>query len=110
MNVDNLTIAQARSIASMFSTPMAAPRLIHPMNGKGVVAVLPNGFIHYGTLHDDPCGRSLSDASNLRSWKQREGGLPQFAKDGPVDGDQIDPIGTFYIETVLFFYPMGDWS
>jgi len=98
--INELTIGEARE--------MAKER--HPLDGNRVLAVLPNGFIHFGTLHDMGDRYSLTDASNLRYWNKRDGGLPGFAKNGPIEGDRIDKIGTVYIETVLFFYPLGDWS
>ena len=82
---------------------------IHPLNGQGVLAVLPHGFIHYGTLIDDGFHPHLVDASNLRYWSKRAGGLPAFAADGPVQDDLIDKIGTVYLVSVLFFYPLGEW-
>ncbi|MBA1446510.1 MAG: hypothetical protein M3H12_20010 [Chromatiales bacterium] len=83
----------------------------HPFEGKRVVAVLPHGFIYYGTLtyYDD--GRfTLTNAMNLRYWSARDRGLPEFAKKGPIQGDRIDFIGTIHIEQGLVFYPTGDWS
>ena len=107
MNLDDITLKQARELSGMFGG--ASCRQKHPLDGKKVVAVLPNGFIHFGILKDTGYRYELSEASNLRYWKQRDNGLPQFAKDGPISDDRIDKIGTVHIETVLFFYECG-WS
>ena len=82
----------------------------HPLNGQRVVAVLPHGFVHFGTLHDNGGHYTLTNASNLRYWKMRGGGLPEFANKGPVSEDKIDNIGTLYFDSVLFFYPTGEWD
>ena len=81
----------------------------HPLNGKRVVAVLPHGFIHFGILHDNGGHYTLTEASNLRYWKTRSGGLPEFAAKGPITDDRIDEIGTVHFDTALFFYQTGDW-
>ena len=112
MNIDELTIGQAKELATMFASEVKEPKppMSHPLIGKKVVAVLPNGFIHFGTLQEESGTYSLNEASNLRYWKQRDGGLPEFAKIGPKNDDRIDVIGTVYFDSALFFYPIGDWQ
>jgi hypothetical protein len=108
MNIDELTIGEAKKLAAMFGNQPVHKK--HPLNGKKVIAVLPNGFIHIGTLEDDDGRYTLTEASNLRYWKERDGGLPELAIDGPKSGDRIDEVGNIYIETALFFYQAGNWS
>ena len=108
MNIDDLTIKEARQICSIFGNQDPEPTT-HPLNGQRVIAVLPNGFVHFGTLNQQCHGYTLTDASNIRYWEKRDGGLPAFAQTGPKDGDKIDIIGSVHIETVLFFYPCGEW-
>ncbi|MCG7931925.1 MAG: hypothetical protein N0E44_17980 [Candidatus Thiodiazotropha lotti] len=109
MDLNDMTIGQAKELASMFGANQSC-RDRHPLHGKKAVAVLPHGFIHFGTLKDQGGRYMLEDASNLRYWKQRDSGLPEFALKGPVESDKIDKIGNVHLETVLFFYPIGDWS
>lgn len=82
----------------------------HPYHGRRVLAVMPHGFIHFGLLHHESGGFRLTDASNLRYWTKRDGGLPEFASKGPKSNDRIDKIGEVALESPLFFYPLGDWS
>ena len=82
---------------------------LHPLHEKKVVAVLPNGFIHFGTLHDLGDRYRLSAASNLRYWAKRSNGLPEFAKNGPEDEDRIDKAGDIYFDDAVFFYKAGAW-
>ena len=83
---------------------------IHPLNGQGVLAVMPHGFIHFGLLHDEFGYLRLTEASNLRYWSKRDGGLPEFAKNGPKSDDKIDKIGEAVLESPLFFFPLGSWK
>jgi len=82
----------------------------HPYHGRRVLAIMPHGFIHFGLLWQQGGYLFLKDASNLRYWSKREGGLPEFAKNGPVGDDRIDSIGEVVLETPMFFYPLGDWD
>lgn len=85
-------------------------RTQHPYHGKRVLAVLPHGFIHFGHLHDEGGRYRLTDASNLRYWSKRDGGLPEFAASGPKSDDRIDVIGEVAFDNPLFFFPLGDWK
>lgn len=110
MNIDDLTIAQAKTLASMFNPVPQNNHKGHPLLGRKVVAVLPHGFIHFGELYATQTGYKLTDASNLRYWSKRDGGLPEFAKKGPIADDRVDKIGVVYFDSALFFYPCGNWS
>ncbi|MEW8048974.1 MAG: hypothetical protein AB2792_20000 [Candidatus Thiodiazotropha sp.] len=109
MDLNEMTIGELKEISAMFGVNQSC-RERHPLHGKRVVAVLPHGFIHFGTLKDRGGRYVLEDASNLRYWKQRDGGLPEFAAQGPKSDDRIDKIGDAHLETVLFFYPTGSWT
>ena len=108
MNIDDLTIGEAKELSRMFGSEPAHSG--HPLDGEMVVAVIPNGFVHIGKLQSSGERYILTDASNLRYWEKRDGGLPELAISGQKSGDRVDKIGTVYIDTVLFFYPAGGWS
>ena len=105
MNVDELTIGQAKVISSLIGG--ADKQTPHPLDGTKVVAVVPYGFVFFGFLHTTPTGYVLTDASNVRRWDKKDGGLPEFAAKGPTSKDTIDEVGDVYLEEVLFFYPAG---
>lgn len=107
MDIDNLTVGHVKEITSLIGSK---PQVKHPLDGKKVVAVLPNGFIHFGVLESNGSNYMLASASNLRYWKQRENGLPEFALSGPIEGDRIDKIGTVYFDSAVFFLPCGGWD
>ncbi|MCF1458333.1 MAG: hypothetical protein LPH21_12485 [Shewanella sp.] len=121
MNIYDLALDEAKELAKEGGKELAKvlveafgttqfSRERHPLHGETVVAVLPHGFIHFGRLKDIGGRYMLEDASNLRHWKMRGAGLPEFALKGPIEGDLIDKIGDVYMESVLFFYPAGEWS
>ena len=87
MNVEDLTIKQARELSAMFG---GVSTVQHPLVGKKVLAILPGRFIYIGTLEQHGEHYVLNDAQNIRYWKERNNGLGGFAKDGPVSGDKID--------------------
>lgn len=87
MDIENLTIKQVRELTAIFGGSKEPP---HPLVGKKVMVILPGRFIYIGTLEQHGVHCVLNDAQNLRYWKERENGLGDFAKSGPVRGDNID--------------------
>jgi hypothetical protein len=112
MNLDNLTIGQVKELVGLIGGGNTDQVLTHPLVGKRVTAILPHGFIYFGTLYQHGKTLSLSDASNLRYWKQRNGGLPEFIKNGPIDDDRIDKVesGVVCIGDHIAIIPCGDWN
>lgn len=114
MSIEDITVGEAQKIAALISHPGCVlsdwqSSANHPLEGQRVVAVLTNGFIHFGILNAVSIGYRLTNASNLRRWSKRNHGLPEFASKGPIEGDMIDPIGEVYFDSALFFYPCGEW-
>ncbi len=105
MSIDNLTIGEAKELAAMFG---ACDKRVHPFTGENVIVALPHGFVFFGILQAD---MTLTKASNIRQWAQRSGGLPEFAKSGPISGDKIDALpGKVDVSKYLFIYQSGDWN
>ena len=88
MNIEDMTIKQAREIAAIFGG-QTTPRS-HPCVGKKVLVILPGRYIYIGTLEQVDEHGVLRDAKNLRYWETRENGLGEFAQDGPKSGDNLD--------------------
>jgi hypothetical protein len=56
-----------------------------------IVLILRNGFVFVGeTERRDGIG--YLKGFQVRYWKQRDGGLPEFAAKGTRDGDKLDTI------------------
>ena len=88
MNIEDMTIKQARELSSMFGGQVNAVQ--HPLVGKKVMALLPGRFIYIGTLEQIGGHYVLKDAQNVRYWKERDNGLGGLAAKGPIKGDKID--------------------
>lgn len=78
MNIDNMTIKEAREIAALFaSNGSALSRWTHPLIGKRVLVRTYSAGVHIGTLvsvnPDNAQECHLKDA--LRLWKWTDGGL-----------------------------------
>lgn len=109
MNIDALTIGEARQIMALLgSTKQDAQP--HPLEGKRVVWIGTHGFIWVGTLRSQSGLQYLADADNIRYWETRSGGLPELARNGYSGGDKIDRVGTVYPAACVAIYPCGDWS
>ena len=87
MNIEDMTIKQARELATIFCGSAASE---HPLVGKKVLALLPGRFIYMGTLEQHGSHYALKDAKNIRYWESRDNGLGGLAADGPKKGDKID--------------------
>ena len=112
MNINDMTVGQCREIAELFSVNIgdqqAQQKHAH-LAGSKVLAIVPNGFVFIGDLSlTKSGGYILNNASNIRSWKARVGGLPELAKNGYIDGDKIDDVGEVFLEQVLAFYRCGE--
>lgn len=104
MNIDNLTIAQAREIAAMFGV-QAAPKA-HPFVGRYVILRCYSAGVHAGWLvSQDGDQAVLRDARRLWSWTAKAGvALSGVAinglKAGKVDTLVPDIALTGVIETI----------
>lgn len=98
MNINDLTIGQARELASLFGeTPLFGEKKKgdqHPFVGKYVIARCYAAGVHAGTV-DSVDGDSviLSNSRRLWSWKAADGvALSGLAQHGPKDGGKFDSI------------------
>lgn len=72
MNIDQLTISQAREIAALFGAT-SAPKP-HPYVGKYVIARCYAAGVHAGTVESvDGDNVTLRDSTRLWSWKAADG-------------------------------------
>lgn len=80
MNINDMTIGEAREIAALFGNASASadkPRWTHPLLGRRVLVRTYSAGVHIGTLvsvnPDNAMECHLKDA--LRLWKWTDGGL-----------------------------------
>lgn len=110
MNINELTIGQAKELASMFgaSTPSAK----HPFIGKYVIARCYAAGVHAGEVVSvDGENVVLKDSRRLWSWKAKDGvalsGVAQTGlKDGSSKVDVVNP--EIYLTGVCELIPTTD--
>ncbi len=93
MSIDNLTIDEARQIASMFGQSAAAPAAPHPFVGRYVILRCYSAGVHAGYLVSQTGDQAvLRDARRLWSWCSRGGvALSGLAVHGLASG-KIDTL------------------
>lgn len=109
MNIDDLTIGQARELAAMFATTSGAtapPAQPHPFVGRFVICRCYSAGVHAGILVSQTGDQAvLKDARRLWSWRANAGvalsGLSQHGlASGKVDTCVPEHALTGVIETI----------
>ena len=89
MNIDDLTIGEAKRLVAMFGetyTPSDAP----PVFDNPVVAQFIGRFVFVCNLEIRGNFCYLTNVRNVRYWQKRNNGLGDLAAQGETDGDSID--------------------
>lgn len=89
MNIDDLTIGQARELAAMF-TQNVAPKTERIQHGLQI-AVLDRGFVYIGDVVTDGEWCYIANAWNIRRWGTRNG-LGELVN-GPLSETVLDRVG-----------------
>jgi hypothetical protein len=100
MNLEDLTIKQARELAALFSTAQAAPaqNIGVPLIGQYVIARCYSAGVHAGTVKAvDGENVILTDSRRLWSWQAKDGialsGVAQHGiKDKGCKVDVVNPV------------------
>ena len=87
MNIDSLTIGQAKQISNMVS---GSEKTSHPHFDGPVVAQFIGRFVLICNLEIKDGYCYLTNVRNVRYWAKRENGLGDVALHGPVSDDNID--------------------
>ena len=91
INLDDLTIGQARQLATQFgSVPPAVPQSARVEHGWNI-AVLERGFVYIGAVSTDDRWVYIEHAANIRRWGTTLG-LGQLVA-GPLPETKLDPAG-----------------
>lgn len=112
MDINNLTIGQAKELAAMFgASPHTSPSAPHPMVGKYVIARCYAAGVHAGEVSSvEGENVMLKDSRRLWSWKAKDGvALSGLAQTGPKDGnckiDVVNPV--IYLTGVCELIPVA---
>lgn len=90
VNIDDLTIGQARVLAAQFATtaaPKNADRIDHGLQ----IAVLDRGFVYIGRVVTDDGWCYISGAWNIRRWGTTQG-LGELVN-GALPNTRLDRVG-----------------
>lgn len=94
MNINDLTIGQAKELASLFNTGLTYS-VYHPFVGRYVLCRCYSAGVHAGTLvSQDGENVLLKDSRRLWSWTAKDGiALSGVAQHGIKDGklDTVNP-------------------
>lgn len=110
MNIEELTIKEAREIASIFNCGRTPSKQLwrHPLLGKRVLVRTYSAGVHIGTLvsvnPDNAMECELHDA--LRLWKWTGGGLSlsEVANNG-IKGGRLNRTGTIVLTNAIEYIP-----
>lgn len=86
MNIDNLTIGEAKHLAAMFGGGNAAPK---PRDWGHAIVVLDRGFVYVGHALSDGEFLHIKCARNIRVWGTTAG-LAQLVTTGPTPNTKLD--------------------
>lgn len=86
MNLDSLTIGEAKQLATMFGGGNVAPK---PRDWGHAIVVLDRGFVYVGDASSDGEFLSITGARNIRLWGTTAG-LAQLVTSGPTGNTKID--------------------
>lgn len=110
MNLNDLTIGQAKELAAMFSSA-AEPVAIHPFVGKYCIARCYAAGVHAGEVVSvDGENVILKNSRRLWSWKANDGvALSGVAQTGIKSGCKVDVINPIhYLTGVCELIPATD--
>jgi hypothetical protein len=103
MNIEDLTIKQAKELAALFSAPSSK----HPMIGKYCIARCYSAGVHSGTVESvDGENVILSTSRRLWQWTAADGlALSGVAQNGLKDGKLDTTNPTIYLTGVCELIP-----
>lgn len=95
MNIDNLTIGDAKRLAGMFGRETTA-RLESDTGARdgGVrIVILQRGWIVVGHVYEGDLETRVENAAVVRRWGTKKG-LGEIAANGPLESTLLDDCGT----------------
>jgi hypothetical protein len=91
MNIDELTIGEAKELACLFSGKHESPCCAE--NHGLQIVVCDRGFVYVGETTTDDKWCIIKNARNIRVWGTSKG-LGELAQGGPLSGTKLDDVGT----------------
>ena len=114
LNIENLTIKEAREIAAMFPAAISSSASLGTNNrlaadGEIRIAVLQRGHVVVGEYSQNGEIGRLDNARVVRRWGTSEG-LGELAKKGPLSNTVLDacPPVSFHVREVIFLMEVNN--
>lgn len=115
MDINNMTIGEAREIAALFAAAPVAGTWKHPLLGKRVLVRTYSAGVHIGTLvsvnPENAMECHLKDG--LRLWKWENGGLSLSAvAHNGIKGGRLNKTDEVLLTNAIEYIPVTDkaWS
>lgn len=89
MNIDDLTIGQAKQINSILAGQTNTQSQEKIFNGEHAIVVLQFGWVFVGELYTVDGAIELRNGKNIRRWGTDKG-IMQL-KNGPLENTKLDP-------------------
>ena len=104
MNIDELTIGEAKSLAALFGA-FTSPKPAHPMLGRRCLIRTYSAGVHIGDVVFVD-GMEVKLDNSLRLWKWESGGLSlsSVASNG-IKGGRLNKTGEVYLTNAIEFIP-----
>ena len=104
INIDELTIGEARALAALFGGNVPAQQM-HPMMGKRCLIRTYSAGVHIGDVVS-AVGMEVQLKNALRLWKWEGGGLSLSAvANNGIKGGRINKTGEVYLTNVIEIIP-----
>jgi len=110
MNIDNMTIGEAKAIAALFSNQLQPQSGgAHPMIGRRCVIRTYSAGVHIGDVVSVTNGMEVLLKNALRLWKWEGGGLSLSAvANNGIKGGRLNRTGEIYLTNVIEFIPITE--
>lgn len=106
MNIDEITIGQARQLAAMFATQQPKQKTVSTAKDLGQnLVILDRGFVYVGNVTEFSDRIRITDAKNVRYWGTKNG-LGEL-RNGPLPETKLDDCGEAiaYTKAVIAMIP-----
>lgn len=110
MNIEDLSIKQARELAALFGASQSPVTKPHPMIGRYVIARCYSAGVHAGEVFSvDGENVILIDSRRLWSWTAKDGvALSGVAQNGLKPGGKVDVVNPqIYLTGVCELIPVA---
>jgi hypothetical protein len=105
MNIEDLTIKQARELAALFNQPSAQSSPTNPFIGRRCLIRTYSAGVHIGNV-EAVSGMEVHLKDALRLWKWEGGGLSLSAvANNGIKGGRLNKTGEVYLTNVIEMIP-----